>query len=354
MEASSIDQVLHFPEERLIEFIEKKMQEGEHELIQQLVDKKITLEPTNLKLVVLKANLLIDMGHWDQGYELLISLLQTEEGQKCAEVYMGLAQMTTELDSVQYYTQGLDIYLKELKEFNGTESGLIDLKRKISDSFIALTELYLTDLCFEPDAEKRCENYLSQAIQIDNKNSIIYQTLASVRLSQHREEEAKECLLSSFNLWYNKPEVTPPIYQTRSALARMFIETSMMEEALQVLEHLNAEDNSSVETWYLFGLCNYLSAQKEEELQNEDEASKGFEYYKDSWECLLTASKLANDCGYDDYEVLKHIEELKMDILARYPGLENHDLEEEKETGDGENLEEVDFYTDEEEEEAME
>ncbi len=43
---------------------------------------------------------------------------------------------------------------------------------------------------FEPEAESKCEEYLSQAQQVDPENPEVYQLLASVRLSQQRNEEA--------------------------------------------------------------------------------------------------------------------------------------------------------------------
>jgi cytochrome c-type biogenesis protein CcmH/NrfG len=54
---------------------------------------------------------------------------------------------------------------------------------------------------FEPDAEQKCEAYLEQALKIDPNSVEAYQTLASVRLSQQRPDDAKQALEKSIELW---------------------------------------------------------------------------------------------------------------------------------------------------------
>lgn len=54
---------------------------------------------------------------------------------------------------------------------------------------------------FEPEAEKTCEDLLNAALQADPGNPEALQTLASVRLSQQRPEDAKECLEKSWTGW---------------------------------------------------------------------------------------------------------------------------------------------------------
>ena len=58
-----------------------------------------------------------------------------------------------------------------------------------------------TDASFEPNAEKTCEDLLNSALQTDPGNAEALQALASVRLSQERPEEAKQCLEKSWVSW---------------------------------------------------------------------------------------------------------------------------------------------------------
>lgn len=54
---------------------------------------------------------------------------------------------------------------------------------------------------FEPNAESQCEAYLAQAVQIEPVTPEVYQTLASVRLSQQRVDEAKAALAQGLAIW---------------------------------------------------------------------------------------------------------------------------------------------------------
>jgi len=45
-----------------------------------------------------------------------------------------------------------------------------------------------------PEAETTCENLLMGALEIDPGNPEALQTLASVRMSQQRPDDAKQCL----------------------------------------------------------------------------------------------------------------------------------------------------------------
>jgi len=59
----------------------------------------------------------------------------------------------------------------------------------------------VNDLSFEPNAEKTCEELLNFALKTDPGNAEALQALASVRISQERPEEAKECLEKAWTSW---------------------------------------------------------------------------------------------------------------------------------------------------------
>jgi len=65
----------------------------------------------------------------------------------------------------------------------------------------SLTENENHSISFEPEAEQTCERLLEEALGVDPGNSEAYQTLASVRLSQQRPEDAKTCLENAWMAW---------------------------------------------------------------------------------------------------------------------------------------------------------
>jgi Tfp pilus assembly protein PilF len=54
---------------------------------------------------------------------------------------------------------------------------------------------------FDPAAESNCEELLKSALQVDPENTEALQTLASVRMSQQRPDEAKEILEKGWISW---------------------------------------------------------------------------------------------------------------------------------------------------------
>jgi len=67
---------------------------------------------------------------------------------------------------------------------------------------------------YEEDAEQRCEKYLADAARWDDKNPEVYQSLASVRLSQQRPEDADQLMQQNLALWM--PQRMPPRTDART------------------------------------------------------------------------------------------------------------------------------------------
>lgn len=99
---------------------------------------------------------------------------------------------------------------------------------------------------------------------VDPQAPEVLQTLASIRISQLRQDDARAALSRSLELWKDLPPEDPkvPEFATRVSLARLLMEVAMELEALEVLERLILEDDQSVEAWYLGGWCLYLLAEK--------------------------------------------------------------------------------------------
>jgi thioredoxin-like negative regulator of GroEL len=53
----------------------------------------------------------------------------------------------------------------------------------------------------EEEAEKNCESLLNLAMQADPRNPEVLQSMASVRMSQQRSDEARTCVEQAWDLW---------------------------------------------------------------------------------------------------------------------------------------------------------
>ena len=166
----------------------------------------------------------------------------------------------------------------------------------------------LFDLSFEPNAEKTCEDLLSLALQTDPGNPEALQALASVRMSQQRPDDAKECLEKAWSAWkdlesgksflghglnvllaYGLPDDPrlPPI-PTRLALVKLFLELSLYTPALLVLHDVMASDDQEVEAWYLEGWCFFLMSEQAQEHGGKLDELTWQELAKDARDCLET------------------------------------------------------------------
>lgn len=150
---------------------------------------------------------------------------------------------------------------------------------------------------FNPEAEKTCENLLSLALQADPGNPEALQSLASVRMSQNRPDEAKEYLSQSWGAWKDIEDPSdprlPPL-ATRLSIVRLFLELSLFSPALLVLHGVMASDDQDVEAWYLEGWCFFLMAEeaKEREGGKLDELSWE-ELARDALDCLETCQMVS-------------------------------------------------------------
>ncbi|KAG0307641.1 hypothetical protein BGZ99_001385 [Dissophora globulifera] len=177
--------------------------------------------------------------------------------------------MSEQLEAISYFEQGVKLMSEERSKMpidltKGSE--YLALSSKISSALCSMTDIYLTDCCFEPNAESQCESYLAQAVQVEPVTPEVYQTLASVRLSQQRVDEAKAALSQGLALWLGsdptEDDGPTPDYETRLALVKLLLETAMYDEAFTVLNGLIEENDQVPDTLYLFGWANYIAAEE--------------------------------------------------------------------------------------------
>jgi hypothetical protein len=167
-------------------------------------------------------------------------------------------------------------------------------RQKLASAQVTVAELYLTDLCFEENAEAECEAYVTQALQFSTSNDgepliDALQTAASLRLSQQRKPEARNLILRAYQKMQvgcealsklvglgdstskskRAVELTEvdaanqlPSVEFRSQTAKLLLECGAGDEAngddchaaaIHVLGSLLAENDEIPEVWYLLG-----------------------------------------------------------------------------------------------------
>ena len=159
------------------------------------------------------------------------------------------------------------------------------------------------------------------------------QTMASVRISQLRQDDARAALSRSLELWKDLPpeDARIPDFASRVSLARLLMEVQMETEALAVLDRMVLEDDQSVETWYLGGWCQYLLGKKMQESSSTDapqgENAQSALLSSRGW--LKRSLQLYDALDYEDNKLKEHTLELVREIEHELKDvIENMDDEE--------------------------
>jgi tetratricopeptide (TPR) repeat protein len=270
-----------------------------------------------------------------------------------AEKFLWMAQLNDEggAESVAWFEKGVAVLKKEIGELEGkllkkkeeTEL-LVEKRQKVANSLCGIAEVYMTDLSWEEDAEARCEAAVTEALLFAPSNPEPLQTLASIRISQLRHDDAKAALTRSMELWKTLDPDDPkvPDYSTRISLARLLMESELEDEAIEVLERLVGENDGSVEAWYLGGWCLHLLAGKQKVNGETDTATSLLRASRD-W--LDNCLKLYTVLEYEDERLKEHADEILKelnDTLGPPVGEEEEEWEDAGEEDDDEGDEEMD------------
>ncbi|SPN97134.1 related to TPR domain protein [Cephalotrichum gorgonifer] len=251
------------------------------------------------------------------------------------EKFLWLAQISEEggQDSVAWYEKGAVILRRQIAEISGKqtrssieENALEEKRQSLAGVLCAVAEVYMTDLSWEEDAEGRCEALVTEATMVCPTSAETWQTVASVRISQERVDDARGALERGMEVWRDLPEgdIRVPAFPTRVSLARLLMEVEMEDEAMWVLERLLSEDDESVETWYLGGWCQYIQGTKAKggpEDETKEEAWRASRYW------LNHCVKLFEQQEYEDERLGEHATEL-LEIITKELGPMSDDEDE--------------------------
>ena len=291
----------------LVEQAEKAMEACQPALGVKFVERALESDASNPKLYELLAQCHLEAIEDDPLPKARNALakaieLQPESG---FEKFLLMGQLSVASEAIGYYETGTRLLMDRIAAINGStvdEDEKKLLMFKLGSALCSMAEIYLTDCCDEPEAETKCEEYLKTALEYSKTNPELYQTLASVRLSQCRPDEARVLLEQSMELWYIDPtatldengdeqliQVDPnwPIYSLRIALSKLLMEVGAHERALAVLQTCQVENEDDAEMWYLFGWCYYL-------LHGEQVGSHEYhnEFMQDAKECFDAVLKV--------------------------------------------------------------
>jgi tetratricopeptide (TPR) repeat protein len=269
-----------------------------------------------------------------------------------ADKFLWLAQLSEDggEDAVQWYQRAAVVLRQEMSGLEDQDQ--IEAKsRTLGTALCAITEIYMTDLSSLPEAESICSKCMEEALKIAPHEPETLQTVASVRISQNKKEEACSFLTKSLAQWENLSPEDPkyPAFALRISLVRLLLEAEMEKEASEVIEGLLAEDDTSVEAWYQSGFCQYLLAKrcKNSKIANGSTNDLIAEHLKRSRASLKQCLSLFQAQEYEDDQLRDHAMEI-LEELDKALGEEDVDGEEEEWEDEDEDSEDESDDTDEE------
>ncbi|KAI0775219.1 TPR-like protein [Trametes elegans] len=324
------------PVRSLLEKAQELIVRCEYELAGRFARRVLEREPANADAKEVLGVSLLETGELDAAKEAFLSLIPPHPGAPATpppSAHLYLAQLSDDdpQAALRHYQTAVDILSAQLKgkeravEPAGTNDDDAEVKKNIVRALIGMVETWMDpsyDLCFDPAAEKTCEDLLNLALQTDPGNTEALQTLASVRMSQQRPDDAKVFLEQAWTQWkdLDLDDLRVPPIPSRLSLVRLFLELELYPPALLVLQGIMATDDQEVEAWYLEGWCFFLMAEQAHEKGGKLDELTWEDLARDARDCLETCQMVRTDLPISVHFVPGAYREARIDGDTTVPG----------------------------------
>jgi len=279
------------------------LDEYKYELAQKFCQRALEMDADNVRALEMSGNLLLELGQTESAQQCLGRAihLSPESGHT---KYMTAGQLFTGIDSRNLYLKGVEILQKTV-----SDAASPDVAGELSAALVALSELYMTDLCDEEEAETESRRFIDLAIQADGGNSEAWQALANYHLVTGSIEEAKEGMNKSLELWLpqhlnwsqtGEGKQSSLSYDSRLVTVKLLLDLEDLDRATDILENLLEEDDEVVSPWYLLGWLNFLKDDPD--------------YHGNVRHYLNKAKQVHTMNPTDDDAMVAHIEEILSEI----------------------------------------
>lgn len=244
--------------------------------------KAIKLEPLNSTVLSAYGEFMCSIGNFDRAKELLEKSIQINPVDDYVK-YFSLAQILDGEESLFYWKKGIEILTRNIEnvEVEKRESDKYTVERmdlmknQLCSAYCAISELFMTDLCYNDDAESQVIENLAKASEVDPENfETLCCKLSYFKTIDNFEEcklyisKIKQILKNKYNLCIDPTDSTDecmdkehllPEYSVRLNLSRTLIDLNETELAELVLSTLLKEDEEDWQVWYLLSWCNLVS-----------------------------------------------------------------------------------------------
>jgi hypothetical protein len=208
---------------QLVEKARALLESSQYDSALQLLSPELGKNSDNVEFLQIFGECLLENNDLDNAYDVLVKACQLDpHGDKGTEKFLYLGQMIGGVDGLNSLEIGLaklnhqlnlltqnqindDPLLSQLSKLYTTNETLkAYLVKKLNQGIFAQIEIWMTDMCMEPEAEAKCNELIEFSLGLDKENPETFSLLASIRISQQRNDEAKESLVQSWTLFQQK------------------------------------------------------------------------------------------------------------------------------------------------------
>merc|ERR1712080_176375 len=174
--------------EEILDKAGELLEELNYDLVQKFCQRALEMDGDHPRALEMSGNLLLELGQIEKAQQCLgrAIFVQPDSGHT---KYMTAAQLFQGTDSRDLYLKGIEL-LQSSVATSISESEQAEARTQLATAWVALSELYMTDLCDEPEAETEARRFIDLAVEVDGSNPEGWQALASYLLVVGDSEKA--------------------------------------------------------------------------------------------------------------------------------------------------------------------
>ncbi|ODQ80126.1 hypothetical protein BABINDRAFT_161113 [Babjeviella inositovora NRRL Y-12698] len=254
----------------------------------------------NTQYLTILAEALMECSDLESAYEVLTRAVELDpRAETGTEKFFYLGQIIGSQEGLRLLKVGIEqLHAKlEIAKSNpaaaSTDSFILDLLvshhsieavtaymvSKINHALLSCIEIWMTDLCMEDEAETECETLIQYALAFQPENPENWSTLGSIRISQQRNDDAREALTKAWHLFDEKKTQLEGSANSSSAGDSDVDYTDLIQPLLALSHHLlnifelalassassavQDIDDSNLESYYLEAFACYLQVKQQ-------------------------------------------------------------------------------------------
>lgn len=319
----------------------------------ELLTPEISKNPENVALLQVFGEALLEANDVETAYTVLLKAIELDsDAVQGVEKFLYLGQIIGGSDGSSLITVAINRLNDQLRKLNSDDTSAAEqddslkvlaqlyttpqslkayLISKINQAIFAQIEIWMTDLCMEPEAEEQCDELISHSLAMDPENPEALSLLALIRISQQRPAEAEKALQKSWELFAQKKlflekqqsqegeeasfeyiELAQPLL----ALARFAIELGLYELAPRIAVAISEINDNCLDCFYIEALAYIFKAKMFFAQKN---ASNAAEDYRDL--------DLSNIVSSDDETIQTCVSDARSALTQGYRVINSPDAE---------------------------